>query len=124
MTAATSSDTMGCISAGGNRTVCPLVADWAMLPTNSKNCVARTIVYGTGEALIRFSWAIFARKQPLASRRSVPTTDACGCFRGEEIATRRFEKLQDCLVLPRGCIRDIDNDLCADERRSKPLAGD
>jgi hypothetical protein len=55
MTAATSSATMGCISAGGNRTVCASVADWAMLPPNSKNCVARTIVYGTGEALIRFS---------------------------------------------------------------------
>ena len=42
--AATSSDTMGCIRAGGSRTVCPSVADWAMPPTNSKNCVARTIV--------------------------------------------------------------------------------
>ena len=28
--AATSSDTMGCIRAGGSRTVCPSVADWAM----------------------------------------------------------------------------------------------
>ena len=43
--------------------------------TNSKNCVERRIVYGIFEALIRFSWAIFARKYPLASRRSVPTTD-------------------------------------------------
>ncbi len=28
------------------------------------------------EALIRFSWAIFARKYPLTRRRSVPTTDS------------------------------------------------
>ena len=37
----------------------------AMLFTNSKNCVARTIVYGTADALISFPWAIFARKYPL-----------------------------------------------------------
>ena len=34
----------GCIRTGGSRTVCPSVAAWAMPPTNSKNCVARTIV--------------------------------------------------------------------------------
>ena len=33
-----------CIIAGGNRTVLPSLADWAMPPTNSKNWVARTIV--------------------------------------------------------------------------------
>jgi hypothetical protein len=50
--------------------------------------------------------------------------DARGRLRGEEIASRRFEELQDCLVLPRRRIRDIDNDLRTDERLSKPLAGD
>ncbi len=41
MTAATSSETMGCIKADGSRTVSPSVADWAIPLTNSKNCVAR-----------------------------------------------------------------------------------
>src|SRR5262245_27989280 len=41
-TAATSSDAMGCIMTGGRRAVCPSVANWAMAPTNSKKCVART----------------------------------------------------------------------------------
>jgi hypothetical protein len=62
ITATTSSDTMGCIRARGNRTVCRSVADWAIALTNSKNYVARTIVYEILEALIRFAWAIFARK--------------------------------------------------------------
>jgi len=60
--AATSSDAMGCIRADGKRTFCPSVDNWVMPPTNSKNCVARTIVYGILEALISPSWAIFARK--------------------------------------------------------------
>ena len=42
--AATSSETIGCMRAGGTRTISPSAPDWAMLPTNSKNCVARTIV--------------------------------------------------------------------------------
>src|SRR6266550_887474 len=47
-----------------------------MPPTNSKNCVARTTVYGIGEALISFSWATFARKYPLAGSRSAPTIES------------------------------------------------
>src|SRR5437762_1198514 len=47
-----------------------------MPPTNSKNCVARTTVYGIGEALINFSWATFARKYPLAGSRSQPTIES------------------------------------------------
>src|SRR4029077_11590915 len=54
---ATSSAAMGCMRADGNRTVAPSVENWAMPPTNSKNCVARTIVNGIFEALITFSWA-------------------------------------------------------------------
>src|SRR4029077_17522006 len=50
--------------------------------------------------------------------------EASGGFRGQEVATRRFEKRQDCLVLPGGCIRDIDNDLRADERLRQSLASD
>ena len=42
--AATSSDAMGCIRAGDRRTASPSVPDWTMPPTNSKNCVERTIV--------------------------------------------------------------------------------
>ena len=38
------------------------VADCAMPLTNSKNWVERTIVYGIPDALIRFSWAILARR--------------------------------------------------------------
>ena len=37
-------------------------------------------------------------------------------FRGEEIATRCLEKRQDCVVLPRGRIRDIDSCPSAGER--------
>ena len=51
-------------------------------------------------------------------------SDPRGCFRGQEVASRRFEELQDGLVLSRRRIRDIDDDLRADERLSKPLAGD
>src|SRR5438874_5117593 len=47
-----------------------------MRSTNSKNCVARTIVYGIAQALISFSWATFARKYPLAGSRSVPTIES------------------------------------------------
>src|SRR3954468_19559516 len=46
--------------------------------------------------------------------------DAGGGFRGQEVATRRFKKLQDCLVLPGGCIRDIDDYLTADKRCASP----
>src|SRR4029079_610514 len=35
-------------------------------------------------------------------------SDACGCFRGEEIATRRFEELQNGFVLEGWRVRDID----------------
>ena len=59
--AATSSDTTGCTNAGDKRTVRSSVADWAMPATKSKNYVERRIVYGMPEALIRFSWATFAR---------------------------------------------------------------
>ena len=43
-------------------------------------------------------------------------TDArCG-FCGQEVATGRLEKRQDGIVLPGGCIRDIDDHLCAGKR--------
>ena len=53
---------VGCTRAGDRRTVCPTVPDCAMPLTNSKNWVERTIVYGIPDALIRFSWAILARR--------------------------------------------------------------
>jgi hypothetical protein len=61
--------------ASDRRTVLPSVAAWAMLPTNSKNCVAWTIEYGRPESMMSFSCAIFARKYPLSASRAVPTTD-------------------------------------------------
>ena len=41
--------------------VLPYVASSAMFLMDSKNCVAWTIEYGIGDALISASWAIFAR---------------------------------------------------------------
>src|SRR5215204_368650 len=48
-----------------------------MVLRNSKNCVACTMEYGIGPALMSFSCASFAWKYPLCgARRSVPTTDS------------------------------------------------
>ena len=59
---ATSSAAIGWNSTGETRTLpsSPLDAS-AIHGTNSKNCVAWTIVYGIGPAAISSSWAIFAR---------------------------------------------------------------
>jgi hypothetical protein len=51
-------------------------------------------------------------------------TDSSSGFRGQEVSTRRFEKLQDGLVLPGGCIRDIDDHLSAGERLRQSFASD
>src|SRR5215211_7827057 len=60
---ATSSAAMGWIRTGATRTVLPSVASEAiLLSSNSKNCVARMIEYWIDDLLIRFSWAILARK--------------------------------------------------------------
>src|SRR5262249_430057 len=45
-------------------------------------------------------------------------------FRNQKVAPRRFEKRQDCLVLPRGRIRDIDDHLSAGERLRQSLTSD
>ena len=50
--------------------------------------------------------------------------DVRNCFRSQKISPRGFEKRQDCLVLPRGCIRDIDDDLSAGKRLRQSLASD
>jgi hypothetical protein len=60
--AATSAAAIGWISAVGRRTVSPWVASSAIAPTNSKNCVARTIEYGITDSSIRVSWATLARR--------------------------------------------------------------
>src|SRR5215467_13896219 len=73
--AATSSAASGCMGAVESRTVSPSAPESAIPPRNSKNCVARTIEYGTPPALIRPSWLTFARMYPLSGRRSAPTTD-------------------------------------------------
>jgi len=59
---ATSSAAIGWISKCDRRTVSRSMADCAMPRRNSKNWVARTIVYGIGELLISFSWTSLARK--------------------------------------------------------------
>src|SRR5262249_34328929 len=58
-----------------SRTVSPSAPESAIPPRNSKNCVARTIEYGTPPASISFSWLTFARMYPLSGMRSAPTTD-------------------------------------------------
>ena len=73
--AATSSAASGCMGAVESRTVSPSAPESAIPPRNSKNCVARTIVYGTPPASISFSWLTLARMYPLSGMRSAPTTD-------------------------------------------------
>ena len=51
-------------------------------------------------------------------------SDTCGCFRSEEVSPRRFEEFQDGLVLPRGRIRHIDDNLRARKRLRQSFAGD
>ena len=60
--AATSSVAIGWNRTGATRTLpsSPLDAS-AIHGTNSKNCVAWTIVYGIGPGAIASSWATFAR---------------------------------------------------------------
>ena len=58
---ATSAAAMGWMSTGARCTVSPSVAASAMRSTNSKNCVARRMVYGIGDSSINFSCATFAR---------------------------------------------------------------
>src|SRR5262245_59259108 len=77
--AATSSAASGCMGAVESRTVSPSAPESAIPPRNSKNCVARTIEYGTPPALIRLSWLTFARMYPLSGMRSAPTTDRATC---------------------------------------------
>ena len=59
---ATSSAAIGWDNECDRRTVSPSAADCAMPRRNSKNRVARTIVYGIGAFLISFSCASLARK--------------------------------------------------------------
>ena len=74
--AATSSAASGCMGAVESRTVSPSAPESAIPPRNSKNCVARTIEYGTPPASISFSWLTLARMYPLSGMRSAPTTDS------------------------------------------------
>jgi hypothetical protein len=50
--------------------------------------------------------------------------DARGGFRDQEVATRCLEKRQDCVVLPIGRIRDIDDHLSPGKGLGQPLAAD
>jgi hypothetical protein len=81
--------------------------------------------------LIRFSWAIFARKIA-ACGKAVGADDreremvphAGGRLGGKEIAAGRLEELEDRLVLEGGRICQVDDDLCACKRLAQSLAGD
>jgi len=46
------------------------------------------------------------------------------CFRGEEIATRRLEELQNGLVIKRRRVRHMDDHLSARKRLRQSLASD
>ena len=89
---------VGCISAGGNLTVCPSVAPWAMLPTNSKLRSPNDRVWdrrGFDQILLRDLRAeltIGEQAVGAEDRQRHVMSDACGSFRGEEIATRRFRR--------------------------------
>ena len=129
--AATSSAAMGCMGADDSRTVSPSALDPAMAPMNSKNCVARTIVYGTPAALIRSSCATFARMYPLSGSRSAPTTDrATWCptpaaaLGRQQVARRRLEELHHGGVLEGWRVRHVDDDVGAGQRFGEPLARD
>jgi len=74
--AATSVPAIGWISAGGTRMLSPSAQESAMPPANSKNWVARRMVYGTPEAAIPLSCATLARMYPLSGMLSAPTTDS------------------------------------------------
>jgi hypothetical protein len=61
-TRATSSAAMGWNKTGGSRATLPATLASAMPPRNSRNWVARMMVYGMPEATINFSWATLPRK--------------------------------------------------------------
>ena len=60
--AATSSAATNCICPAESRTAPSSAPDSTIWGRNSKNCVARRIVYGTRPASTSASWATFARR--------------------------------------------------------------
>jgi hypothetical protein len=58
---ATSADAIGCTGVAGSRTVSPSLVQERIDLTNSKNCVTRTIEWGTGPALRISSCSVLAR---------------------------------------------------------------
>jgi hypothetical protein len=69
---------------------------------------------------------VTAREQAVGpdDRQRHMMANARSGFRSQKVSTRRFEKRQDCLVLPRGCIRNVDDHLSASKRLRQSLAGD
>ena len=69
--------------------------------------------------LCEFGAEVTARQQAVGAddRQRQVMADARSGFRGQEVATHGLEKRQDCLVLPRGRIGDIDDHLSAGQRR-------
>src|SRR5262249_52988794 len=126
--AATSSAASGCMGASGRRTVPPSAPASAIPPRNSKNCVARTIVYGTLPPPISLSWATFpqvpAVRDPVGPphRQRDVVPHASRRFRGKEVARRFLEELQHGPVLERRGVRHIDHDSSAREHLGQPFA--
>ena len=102
-----------------------------MAPTKSKNCVARTIVYGMLEALMRFSCASL-RAEVAAGEEAIGAddgegdvvADAGGSFGGVDIAAGGFEEVEHGLVFEGRGVRDIDDDGRAGESIGEAFAGE
>jgi hypothetical protein len=119
------------MSAGGKRTVCPSVLELAMPPANSKNCVERRNGVGNGGGFdevflgdLRAEKA--AGKQPFSAddRKHDVMTDTPDGFRRKEIAGGTLEEFQHGFVVPRRRVRNINDDLCASQRRRQSLPSD
>ena len=127
MTAATSSDTMGCISAGGKPNRLPFggrLGDAAHELEELRGADDRVRNRGRLDQIFlgHLRAEVTAGEQAVGAddRQRHVMSDARGGFRGQEVATRRFEKLQNGLVLPRGRVRHIDDDLSAGQRLASP----
>ena len=107
----------------------PSVLESAIRPMNSKNCVARTIVYGTAPALTSFLLRdlraqVAALGEPVGAddRQRDVVPHAGGRLRREQVAGCGLEEVEHGRVVPRGCVRHVDDDLGALECFGEPLA--
>ena len=128
--AATSSAAMGRISTCGSRTMSPSVAPSAILFTNSKNCVAWTIVNGIVNSAISLlgdlcpEVATFDEAVGPDNRESDVVADAGVVLGREQVAGGGREELHHRLVLERGRVRDVDDHLGPVDHLREALAGE